>query len=147
MFAVKSILARNTKLDMNQLELADGIGTRYNLATAEQISILLSTIYRDKKIFPIFFKALPQSGVSGTLKERMKKSPLTKIVYAKTGSMHDISSLSGYLINPHGKPLIFSIIINGINRSPSKAKSLEEQILTIIDHEINGDAPEHSEFA
>lgn len=147
LFALKTILAKNTKLDMTQLELADGVGTRYNLANAEQISLLLSTIYRDKKLFPILFKALPQSGVSGTLKDRMNKSPLAKIVHAKTGSMHDISSLSGYLINPHGKPIIFSIIINGINQPSMRAKLLEEEILTIIDKEINRDSPEHSEFA
>ncbi len=146
MFAVKDILSKNTQLDMNQLELADGVGTRYNLATAEQMTILLSNIYRDKKIFPIFFSALPQSGVSGTLKDRMKKTPLEKIVYAKTGSMHDISSLSGYLINPNGRPIIFSIIINGINKPLSKAKALEEQILTIINEEINDDV-EHTDFA
>jgi D-alanyl-D-alanine carboxypeptidase/D-alanyl-D-alanine-endopeptidase (penicillin-binding protein 4) len=146
-FALKDILSHNTQLDMKQIELADGVGTRYNLATAEQISILLTNIYHNKKLFPLFFNALPQSGVSGTLKDRMKKTPLEKIVYAKTGSMHDISSLSGYLINPNGKPIIFSIIINGINKPASKAKALEEQILTLIDQEINGDAANHSAFA
>jgi D-alanyl-D-alanine carboxypeptidase/D-alanyl-D-alanine-endopeptidase (penicillin-binding protein 4) len=146
-FAIKDILAHNTQLDMAQLELADGLGTRYNLTTAEQMTILLANVYRNKKIFTPFFSALPQSGVSGSLNNRMKKTPLEKIVYAKTGTMHDISSLSGYLINPNGRPIIFSIIINGINKPVSKAKSLEEQILTIIDQEINGDAPAHTDFA
>lgn len=145
MFVVKDILSKNTHVDLTQLELADGVGTRYNLASAEQITILLSNIYRDDKIFPTFFSALPQSGVSGTLKDRMIKTPLEKIVYAKTGSMHDISSLSGYLINPNGRPIIFSIIINGINKPLSKAKALEEQILTIINEEINNDVA-HSDF-
>ncbi|RUR12373.1 D-alanyl-D-alanine carboxypeptidase/D-alanyl-D-alanine-endopeptidase [Legionella sp. km772] len=146
MFAVKDILSKNTRVDFNQIELADGVGTRYNLATAEQITILLGTIYRDKKIFPTFFSSLPQSGVSGSLRDRMKKTALEKIVYAKTGSMHDISALSGYLINPNGRPLIFSIIINGVNKPISKAKALEEQILTIINEEINDDV-EHTDFA
>ncbi len=146
MFAVKEILSKNTKINLNELELADGMGTRYNLASAEQITILLSTIYQDKKLFSIFINALPQSGVSGTLKDRMIKTPLEKIVYAKTGSMHDISSLSGYLINPNGRPLIFSIIINGINKPLSKAKALEEQILTIVNEEINDDVV-HTDFA
>ena len=145
MFAVKQILAKNTKVDLKQIELADGIGTRYNLVTAEQMTILLSDIYRDKNIFSNFFSALPQSGVSGSLKDRMKKTPLEKIVYAKTGTMHDISSLSGYLINPNGRPIIFSIIINGINKPITKAKALEEKILTIVNEEINNDV-EHTQF-
>lgn len=146
MFAVKEILSKNTSLDFKQLELTDGMGTRYNLANSEQITILLTNLYRDKRLFPLFFSALPQSGVSGTLKDRMLKTPLEKIVYAKTGSMHDISALSGYLINPNGRPLVFSIIINGINKPLNKAKALEEEILTIINEEINVDVP-HSDFA
>lgn len=146
-FAIKKILSQNTTLDFKQLELADGVGTRYNLATTEQISQLLSTIYKNKKIYSQFLDALPQSGISGTLKFRMKEGPLAKIVYAKTGSMHDLSSLSGYLINPFGRTLIFSIIINGINQPSIKAKLLEEQILTIINQEINGNSQDYSQFA
>ncbi len=147
LFALKQILAQHVPLDMKQLDLADGIGTRYNMATTEQIAILLSTIYHDKNLYPLFIQALPQSGVSGTLKERMKKTSLEKIVYAKTGSMHDISSLSGFLINPNGRPIVFSIIINGINQPVFKAKQLEEEILTIINHEFNETEPNHSAFA
>lgn len=146
-FALKEILSHHTTIDMKQLELADGIGTRYNLASAEQISLLLTNIYQDKKIYPLLLSALPQAGVSGTLKDRMKKTPLEKIVHAKTGTMHDISSLSGYLINPNGRPIIFSIIINGVNQPISKAKGLEEKILTLVNQEINEDNPEHSAFA
>jgi D-alanyl-D-alanine carboxypeptidase/D-alanyl-D-alanine-endopeptidase (penicillin-binding protein 4) len=131
---------------MTQIDLADGVGTRYNLATAEQITLLLSTIYQNKELYPLLFSALPQSGVSGSLKDRMKKTALEKIVYAKTGTMHDISSLSGYLINPNGRPIIFSIIINGINKPIGKAKAVEEQILSLVDQEINGDSPAHSDF-
>jgi D-alanyl-D-alanine carboxypeptidase/D-alanyl-D-alanine-endopeptidase (penicillin-binding protein 4) len=61
--------------------------------------------------------------------------------------MHDISALSGYLINPNGRTLIFSIIINGINKPTYKAKLLEEELLTIINKELNGDSPSHSAFA
>lgn len=145
--ALKDILSKNTQLDMKQIELADGVGTRYNLANAEQISLLLTDVYKDKKIFPLFLTALPQAGVSGSLKDRMKKTPLEKIVYAKTGSMHDISSLSGYLINPQGKPLIFSIIINGVNKPISTAKKLEEQILTLVNEEINAEHSTNFDYA
>lgn len=146
-YALKEILSHHTQLDMSQIELADGIGTRYNMATSEQIVTLLTNIYNDKQVFPTFFKALPQAGISGSLRDRMKKSILEKKVFAKTGTMHDISSLSGYIISPHGKSLIFSIIINGINQPISKAKSLEEQILSLIEEEVNGDSPPSSSFA
>ncbi|KTC79514.1 D-alanyl-D-alanine carboxypeptidase/D-alanyl-D-alanine endopeptidase [Legionella cherrii] len=132
-FAIKKILSEHTHLDLSQMEIVDGEGTRYNLVTAEQMVILLSDLYQDKDMNKIFFEALPQAGVSGTLKDRMKKTMLEKKVYAKTGSMHDISSLSGYMINPNEKTFIFSIIINGVNQPLEKAKSLEEKILLALD--------------
>ena len=131
-FAMKKIIAEHTNLDMKQIELTDGMGTRYNLATPEQIVLLLTNLYNDKTLRPIILDALPQAGVSGTLKERMKKTTLEKTVFAKTGSMHDISSLSGYIINPKARSLIFSIVINGVNKPIYTAKNLEEQILLSI---------------
>jgi len=132
-FAIKKILSQHTHLDMTQLELTDGEGTRYNKATPEQIVVLLSDLYHDKKMQKILLNALPQAGVSGTLLDRMKKTLLEKNVFAKTGTMHDVSSLSGFLINPNAKTLIFSIMINGVNKPISIAKSLEEKILLAVD--------------
>ena len=71
-------------------------------------------------------------GSTGTLKDRMKKTPLENKVFAKTGSMHDISALSGYLNAPSGKTFIFAIISNGINGQLAKAKALEEKILLAV---------------
>jgi D-alanyl-D-alanine carboxypeptidase/D-alanyl-D-alanine-endopeptidase (penicillin-binding protein 4) len=135
-FAIKQILAQTTHLDMKQLELVDGIGTRYNLASAQQITTLLNDLYQDQNMRDLFLNCLPRSGVSGTLKDRMQKSILEKIVYAKTGTMHDISSLSGYIIKPKANSLIFSIIMNGINQPIDKAKALEEKILLAVVKEI-----------
>lgn len=128
-FAMRKILTEHTRLNMAELEIADGIGTRYNLSSPQQIVALLSGLYHDKTLQPIFLKTLPQSAVSGSLKGRMKQSHLKGIVFAKTGTMHDISSLSGYLLRPDADPLVFSIIINGVNAPISTAKALEEHIL------------------
>ncbi|WP_173236320.1 D-alanyl-D-alanine carboxypeptidase/D-alanyl-D-alanine-endopeptidase [Legionella antarctica] len=136
-FAIKKILAEHTHLDMKQVVLTDGMGSRYNLITPEQIVLLLTHLYNDKTMRPIILNALPQAGVSGTLIDRMKKTPLEKKVFAKTGSMHDISSLSGYIINPQARSLIFSIVINGVNKPINTAKSLEDQILLTIFEQLS----------
>lgn len=128
-FAIKKILTEHTHVDLNQLNIADGIGTRYNFATPSQIVSLLSDLYADKDLQSSIFHLLPQAAVSGNLLNRMQKTSLEKIVFAKTGTMHDVSSLSGYIIRPNKDPLIFSIIINGINQPISVAKELEEEIL------------------
>ncbi|WP_131781614.1 D-alanyl-D-alanine carboxypeptidase/D-alanyl-D-alanine endopeptidase [Legionella gresilensis] len=134
-YSIKTILTENTHLDMKQVELADGIGTRYNLITPEQLVVLLNDLYHDEKFGPQFLAILPKMGRSGTLRDRMKKTSLAGKVAAKTGSMHDVSSLSGYLAAPNGKEYIFSIISNGINTNIFKAKELEEKILLAVANE------------
>lgn len=137
-FAIKQILAKHTHLDMKQLELTDGAGTRYNMITPKQMNIFLTDLYQDKKLNPLFLSILPRMGISGTLKDRMKNTVLEKNVFAKTGSMHDISALSGYLLLPKGKIIIFSIISNNITGHLSKAKELEDKILlAIYSHTMN----------
>jgi len=131
-FAIKQILAQHTHIDPDQVELADGAGTRYNLATPEQMVVLLSDLYNDTAMRSIFLDTLPQAGVSGWLKKRLKNTDLEKKVFAKTETMHDISSLSGFIINSNARTFIFSIIINSVNKPISEAKSLEDQILLII---------------
>ncbi len=135
-FAIKKLLTKHTKLDNNQLVLSDGVGTRYNLITAEQLVTLLTNIYHNKNLYPIALQALAQSGVSGTLQDRFKDTPLEKKVFAKTGTMHDVSSLSGYLIQENGNPLIFSILINGINKPNHVGRVLEDKILLAVYNNI-----------
>lgn len=132
MFAIKKIIAEHTHLDMSQMELIDGEGTRYNLISPEQFVALLTELYQDKVMQPVLLSSLPQAGVSGTLQGRMKDTILNKKVFAKTGSMHDVSSLSGFIINPNSKSFIFSIITNGVAKA-EKAKVLEEKILLTVD--------------
>lgn len=133
MFAMKKIISEHTPVDVKQMELTDGEGTRYNLIAPEQFVVLLTELYHDPKIQPALLGALPQAGVSGTLQGRMKETILNKKVFAKTGSMHDISSLSGFIINPNAKSFVFSIISNGVGHSNEKAKALEEKILVTVD--------------
>ena len=132
-FAMKQILAKHTHLDVKQLEFADGMGSRYNYVTPKQLTQLLNEIYRNPTLYSLFSKALPLMGKSGTLKERMKKLENTKVL-AKTGSMHDISSLSGYLMNDAKRTLIFTIISNNVSGGIQKAKNLEEKILLKFAH-------------
>lgn len=56
---------------------------------------------------------LPVAGVDGTLTNRFKTSPLKGRMWAKTGTLNESSSLSGYLNAATGKTLAFSIMVNG----------------------------------
>lgn len=137
-FAIKRILTEYTHLDTNQLLLSDGFGSRFDYASPQQLVMLLTDLYHDTKLYPLFLNALPHMGTSGTLISRMKTSLLEDKVIAKTGTMHDMSSLSGYMILPNGRTLIFSMISNNVIGGIQTAKDLEDKILlTVFKHQNN----------
>ena len=56
---------------------------------------------------------LPIAGVDGTLDNRFKDTPLKGRMWAKTGTLAEVNSLSGYLTAASGRTLAFSILVNG----------------------------------
>jgi D-alanyl-D-alanine carboxypeptidase/D-alanyl-D-alanine-endopeptidase (penicillin-binding protein 4) len=73
-------------------------------------------------------ETLPIAGVDGTLDNRFKDSPLKKKMWAKTGTLDEVNSLSGYLIADSGRTVAFSILVNG--RRPGS--DAEEQAIDRI---------------
>ena len=58
-------------------------------------------------------KSLPEGGVDGSLNARFAHTALDGKIEAKTGSLSEVSTLSGYLTAASGKTLVFSILVNG----------------------------------
>jgi D-alanyl-D-alanine carboxypeptidase/D-alanyl-D-alanine-endopeptidase (penicillin-binding protein 4) len=58
-------------------------------------------------------ETLPVAAVDGTLAGRFKNSPLAGHLWAKTGTLSEANTLSGYLTAASGKTLAFSIMVNG----------------------------------
>jgi D-alanyl-D-alanine carboxypeptidase/D-alanyl-D-alanine-endopeptidase (penicillin-binding protein 4) len=105
-------------VDTSQVKQTDGSGLGHtNYTTATQISNVLKAAQR-KSWFPVFYDALPIAGqpdrmVGGTLRSRMAGTPAAGNVHAKTGTLTGVSALSGYVKDPGGQRLIFSIVFNG----------------------------------
>lgn len=54
-------------------------------------------------------------GVDGTLHGRFEGTKKLRLVRAKTGTLNDVVSLSGYVLSPAGRsPVAFSIVVNGV---------------------------------
>jgi D-alanyl-D-alanine carboxypeptidase/D-alanyl-D-alanine-endopeptidase (penicillin-binding protein 4) len=58
-------------------------------------------------------ETLPVAGVDGTLSGRFKNSPLKGRVSAKTGTLNESNTLSGYVTTASGKTLAVSVMVNG----------------------------------
>lgn len=64
----------------------------------------------------VYRASLPIGGVDGTLDNRFMQPPLKGKVFAKTGTLNEVHTLSGYLTAASGRTFVFSILCN--NHSP-----------------------------
>lgn len=109
--AAKSALA-NLGIDPKSYRLADGSGlSRQNAATPRALVETLRAMYYAPGN-TVFQASLPVAGVSGTLRNRMRQTPVQGIVYAKTGTLTGVRALSGYMNHPQYGLLVFSILAN-----------------------------------
>jgi serine-type D-Ala-D-Ala carboxypeptidase/endopeptidase (penicillin-binding protein 4) len=119
--AVQDVL-RGWGITPNRYIQADGSGlSRYNYLTASVLVDVLTRMYRDERHRAAFTDALPSAGVDGTLAGRMKDTKAQGNARAKTGSIANTRSLSGFVTSADGEPLVFSMIANNFNVPSSDA--------------------------
>ncbi|MFL5382488.1 MAG: D-alanyl-D-alanine carboxypeptidase/D-alanyl-D-alanine-endopeptidase [Longimicrobiaceae bacterium] len=112
-----------------RLAQADGSGlSRYNLVAPWFLIGILEHMRRSPN-FDVFYSALRIAGVDGTLANRMKNTPLQGNVHAKTGTVSNVRSLSGYLTTAAGEPMVFSMIVNHHTVTSRDADRLAEAAL------------------
>ncbi len=116
----------NNNLDCTNIRLTDGSGvSKNNLVTADFMSqYLYATQNRlgyDKT------KHLLATPSEGTLKLRMLS--LKDQLYAKTGTLSNISGITGYLDTKNGKSYAFAIYITDGKSNEASKKMLEEFII------------------
>jgi serine-type D-Ala-D-Ala carboxypeptidase/endopeptidase (penicillin-binding protein 4) len=96
-----------------------------NRFSAEQMAVILRAAMRDFRIASEFLASLAVGGADGTLAHRMSGSAAERFVRAKTGTLANVSCLSGIVGAPSSKPLIFSILINDVP-SPLAARAAQD---------------------
>lgn len=105
---------REWGLDDRSLVMADGSGlSRYNYVTPALLADILQRMYVDSRHKAAFRASLPIAGKDGTLSVRLRRTRAEANAAAKTGSISNVRSLSGYVETRDGEPLVFSILANG----------------------------------
>jgi D-alanyl-D-alanine carboxypeptidase/D-alanyl-D-alanine-endopeptidase (penicillin-binding protein 4) len=90
----------------------DGSGlSRYDYISPQTVVRILDAM-KKAPTFGVFYDALPIAGVDGTIRNRMKGTPAENNVHAKTGSVAQSRSLSGYVTTADRHMLIFSFLSN-----------------------------------
>jgi serine-type D-Ala-D-Ala carboxypeptidase/endopeptidase (penicillin-binding protein 4) len=120
------------KVDPNSYRLIDGSGlSRRNLISPQALVQTLTGILQSPAA-SAFQASLPVAGISGTLKNRLRGTAAQNNLRAKTGTLSDVSALSGYLKPTNFSPLVFSIIVNQADQPPRVMQlAIDEMILLL----------------
>ncbi|MCL4220680.1 MAG: D-alanyl-D-alanine carboxypeptidase/D-alanyl-D-alanine-endopeptidase [Phycisphaerales bacterium] len=106
--------------------VADGSGmSRENRVSASTLASWLRVIEKDAKIRGAMLQSLATPG-NGTLRTRFSDIKLSNDVYAKSGYLNGVRSLSGYVISPSGRTVIFAMILNDV---PAGAPTQNARVL------------------
>jgi D-alanyl-D-alanine carboxypeptidase/D-alanyl-D-alanine-endopeptidase (penicillin-binding protein 4) len=108
---------------------ADASGlSRLNLASADTLVQILRHMH-GHPYFESFYNALPQAGVDGTLKHRLRNTTAMNNLRAKTGTIANVSAISGYLKSADGEMLAFSMIANNFLVGRREAERLQNRAI------------------
>jgi D-alanyl-D-alanine carboxypeptidase/D-alanyl-D-alanine-endopeptidase (penicillin-binding protein 4) len=127
----RRFLRDSMKVDTTQFNLADGSGlSHWNLVTPRALVQLLLAMSEHPR-FKNFREALPLAGSTGTLRGRYRANGLAGRVRAKTGSIANVNTLSGYLETGSGT-WTFSIQLNNhAARNREALKRIDEIVAAI----------------
>lgn len=122
-------------VDMSGLHMADGSGlSRANTITTKIQATILSKIYRDSLIYPVFNASLPIAGKNGSMTSLCKGTFAEGNMRAKTGYINRARGYCGYVKTKSGKELAFSVLFNNYDCSPKEMKlKIEKLLVALVD--------------
>jgi len=110
--------------------IVDGSGlSRANRATPRQVVRLLERMH-NQDIARTFRASLAVTGVTGTVKARMRGSAAAGRCNVKTGTLRLVSTLAGYCRTSDGRDIGFALMFNKANTPAAKAR--EDRITVAI---------------
>jgi D-alanyl-D-alanine carboxypeptidase/D-alanyl-D-alanine-endopeptidase (penicillin-binding protein 4) len=120
-------------VDTLDLSLVDGSGlSPLDLVTARAIVTWLTAIDKDPDLGRPFREGLARPGGYGTFKNRFAALDSTVDFRGKSGTLTNVSALSGYVTAASGERVVFSMLTNGNRSSVGGARDAEERLVTVL---------------
>lgn len=109
----------------------DGSGlSRHNLITPAAAAQLY-TFMNSRPYAASWRESLTIAGVDGTLRNRFVGTPAVANVRGKTGTVDQVSALSGYVTTAAGEKLAFSILTNSLPEGRLRTSTIDEIVLLL----------------
>lgn len=140
---IEEFLAQDVGIPRGSYTMKNGSGLNdVNRFSAEQVVRVLSYMYPRLTVAPEYLSSLGIAAHDGTVRFRMQGTPAAGRVRAKTGTLEDVSALSGYIESVGGRHFAFSILVNDFPSSLRRAVAAEDAFaVTIASAGSSGAAP------
>ncbi|MCB1053017.1 MAG: D-alanyl-D-alanine carboxypeptidase, partial [Acidobacteria bacterium] len=113
----------------SQFRDGSGLSQQNNIKPRELAALL--TYALNQPWAAEWLKTLPVMGVDGTLESRGNAATRAR-VFAKTGYINRVRTLSGYVLSAENEPLIFSVMVNNYSCPTRLISSAQDQICAIL---------------
>jgi D-alanyl-D-alanine carboxypeptidase/D-alanyl-D-alanine-endopeptidase (penicillin-binding protein 4) len=131
--AAKDYLEDVVGLEKETYVFGNGSGLNdVNRFSARQLVKLLQTLPTDFEIATEFQSSLAVAGTQGTIHFRFRDTPAQRRLRAKTGTLRSVSALSGYVTDPDGEILVFSILTQGYKGPVSPIWEVQNEIGAVL---------------
>lgn len=108
-------------LDTQHLFIDNGSGlSRQSRISAKQLGDFLIAMQVDADLGAVFEQSLAVTGVDGTLRHRLKNTPLAGNAKGKTGTIKRVKSLAGYMHSQRGVKYVYVVLLEGTNASAGR---------------------------
>jgi D-alanyl-D-alanine carboxypeptidase/D-alanyl-D-alanine-endopeptidase (penicillin-binding protein 4) len=111
----KHILSCGVDEGTFSLSEASGLSRNNRLSASALVRVLL-TAARDFSYNYEFMASFGVSGIDGTLKEKFTDAAAKRRLRAKTGTLKGITALAGYGVSVDGKPFVFAVLVNSMQK-------------------------------
>ena len=119
-------------IEEDAIQLYDGSGlSQHNLVTPRSLTQLLEWT-QSQPWAQEFRESLPIAGEDGSLDNRFRETIARTRVWAKTGTLKDASSLSGFAETESGRKLVFAVLVNHHGLTGSGAKKVVDHIVELL---------------
>lgn len=109
----------------------DGSGlSRHDLITPAS-SVRLYEFMNNHAYAQAWRDSLTIGGVDGTLQNRFRRTAAENNVRGKTGTIDQVSALSGYILTTGKERLVFSILTNGIPQGRIRTETIDEIVVAL----------------
>ncbi len=100
--------------------------------TSRALAQWFAKVLRSKRVGPALAASLPVAGRDGTLKHRMRHGPASGRVHAKTGTLADVVTLTGYVDALSGRRYVFALLFEELKAKRSAVRRWQDAFCALL---------------